>query len=238
MKELMKRSIEIPGRVLVVYPFNQEEVLDVSEVRAKFNGAVYCMNNSTLAYLTEDGRFFVTPYTRKAIRTLDEEGFKEEYFYVPFSNGDYPKAESAKWFELRELAQISYREDYKTDIAKYCDEHGFGELAAATLANCFIIPTNGVHVRHPNFEQTNFPVCNESCVDCTVVDNVGGYCTNNGRVVFIYRDGHTYVCKGYGILDELRAAGYKERSIFVPFSNGEEITDLGLKARWDALRKF
>ena len=146
MKELMKRSIEIPGRVLVVYPFNQEEVLDVSEVRAKFNGAVYCMNNSTLAYLTEDGRFFVTPYTRKAIRTLDEEGFKEEYFYVPFSNGDYPKAESAKWFELRELAQISYREDYKTDIAKYCDEHGFGELAQRLQIVLLFLPTEFMYV--------------------------------------------------------------------------------------------
>ena len=238
MLELMKRSIELPDKVLVVYPFNQEETLDISDVRAKFNGAVYCMNNSTLAFITKDHRFFATPFTRKAYRKLDEEGFREASFYVPFSNGDYPKGDASRWFELRELAQISYREDYKEDIAKYCDEHGFGELAASTLANCFAIPTNGVHVRHPYFEQTYYPVCNESCVDCTVADNVGGYCTNNGRVVFIYRDGHTYVCKGYGILDELRAAGYKEKSLFVPFSNGEEIADIGLKTAWDSLKKF
>ena len=75
-------------------------------------------------------------------------------------------------------------------------------------------------------------------MDCTVTANVGTYYGNNGVVVFVYRDGRTYVHRGYKILNELHAAGYREEGQFVPFSNGEEIKDDGLRESWLKLRKF
>ena len=35
-------------------------------------------------------------------------------------------------------------------------------------------------------------------LDCIAVERLGHYTTNNGRVVFVYRNGKTYVAKGYG----------------------------------------
>lgn len=60
---------------------------------------------------------------------------------------------------------------------------------------------------------------------------------NNGKVIFVYIDGKTYVTKGYKIIDELREAGYKEGELFVPFSNGEAIVDPFLKKKWDDIKK-
>lgn len=39
------------------------------------------------------------------------------------------------------------------------------------------------------------------------------------------------------ILDSLREAGYREKGMFVPFSNGEEILDLVLAAKWERIKK-
>ena len=69
-------------------------------------------------------------------------------------------------------------------------------------------------------------------------DSLGTYYMNNGIVVFVYRDGHTYVTKGYKVLQYLNDAGYREKCMFVPFSNGEEIMHDAFRAKWEAIRKW
>ena len=44
--------------------------------------------------------------------------------------------------------------------------------------------------------------------------------------------------KGYKIVDELIAAGYKEESTCVPFSRGEVIRAPELRARWESIVKY
>lgn len=168
------------------------------------------------------------------MRSLRSAGFCEKYFYVPFSNGDYPKAEQFKWNAIREKARQSYKEDFVSDCEAYCDERHIGTISEETLDNCFEMPENGVRVKHLYFEDTYYPIMNQSCLDCRC-DNLGHFCSNNGRVVFVYRNGKTYVAKGYKILDELRVAGYTKSGLFVPFSNGEQIQDCVLKARWESI---
>lgn len=237
MKNLKENSIQIHNTITVVHPIQDEETtLDMSDVRSKFNGA-YCTNNSTICFVTDD-MVFVTPYTRTAMATILKAGLRHEYFYVPFNNGDYPKFEKSKWLRLRKLAHESYDRDYEVDSAEWCDKHGVGQLSDETLSKCFRMPREGVPVEHPYFKDVHYPACNETCVDCTVVDRLGRYCTNNGRVVFIYRDGHTYVAKGYGIVHELRAVGFREDGLFVPFSNGERITNPSMAAQWDRIPKM
>ena len=116
-------------------------------------------------------------------------------------------------------------------------EPASGELSAETMERCFKIPRSGVPVKHLYYEDTVYPACNETMLDCTVADKLGNYCTNNGRVAFVYRDGHTYVTKGYCIVSELEHAGYSKSGLFVPISNGEQITDFGLASQWEALTK-
>lgn len=236
MDSLKEGSVRVYSGMIAVFPqFAQEEALNISELALKFNGC-YATNNSTVCFVS-DNEVFVTPYTRITMRSLCSAGFCEKYFYVPFSNGDYPKAEQFKWNSLREKARQSYAEDFVEDCVSYCDEHHIGTISEETLGNCFEMPATGVKVKHLYFEDCYYPIINSTCFDCTAVDRIGHFCTNNGKVVFVYRNGKTYVAKGYKILNELRAVGYTESGLFVPFSNGEQILDPDLKARWESITK-
>lgn len=237
MKNLQQNSICVSGITTVCWPQygDNEETIDMTDIGSKFNGA-YCMNNSTICFVVNN-EVFVTPFTREAMHTIVDAGLERKSFYVPFSSWDYPKDEKEKWHRLRKEAAESYHRDYEEDSAKWCDEHGIGTLSDETMARCFRMPRNGVPVKHLYFENTYYPACNEGFVDCTVIDRLGCYCANNGKVAFVYHDGHTYVTKGYWILSELRQAGYKEHSLFVPFSNGEQITDPYLAAEWEKISK-
>ena len=236
IEELINDSIRVIPGMIAVYPqFSQEEALNISELAPKFNRC-YATNNSTVCFVS-DNEVFVTPYTRVTMRSLHNAGFCEKYFYVPFSNGDYPKSEQFKWNSLCERARQSYAEDFVDDCVSYCDEHHIGTISYETLRNCFEMPSTGVKVKHLYFEDCYYPIINSTCFDCTAADRIGRFCTNNGRVVFVYRNGKTYVAKGYKILNELRAAGYTKSGLFVPFSNGEQIQNPVLKARWESITK-
>ncbi len=236
MDSLKEEAVRVYNGMITVFPqFSQEETLNISELAPKFNGC-YATNNSTVCFVS-DNEIFVTPCTRLTLRSLHAAGFHQERFYVPFSNSDYPKSEQFKWNFLLEKARQSYAEDFVEDCVSYCDEHHIGTISDETLRNCFEMPSTGVKVKHFDFEDCYYPIINSTCFDCTAVDNIGHFCTNNGKVVFVYRNGKTYVTKGYGILSELRAAGYTKAGLFVPFSNCEQIQDSVLKARWDSITK-
>ena len=236
MDSLKEGAVRIYNGMIAIYPqFAQEEALDVSELVPKFNGC-YATNNSTVCFVS-DNEVFVTPYTRVTMNSLHAANFCEKYFYVPFSNGDYPKYERTQWNTLLEEARRSHAKDFADDCATYCDEHHIGTIKEETLKNCFIMPSTGVRVKHFYFESCYYPAINSEVLDSTAADSIGHFCTNNGKVVFVYRDGKTYVAKGYKILEELRAAGYTEKGLFVPFSNGEQIQDYVMRERWESITK-
>lgn len=236
MDSIKEEAVRIyPGMTAVFPQFSKEDVIDVSRLAPKFNGC-FATNNSTVCFVS-DNEIYVIPYTRSVLHLLCSNGFKEEYFYVPFSNGDYPKSEQFKWDALRLKARKSYEEEFIKDCATYCDRLHIGTISDETLQNCFEMPSTGVKVKHLYYENCYYPVLNSTVLDCVAVDRIGRFCSNNGKVVFVYRNGKTYVAKGYKILDELRNAGYIESGMFVPFSNGEVIQDPVLKARWDSISK-
>ena len=238
MENLKKHSIHIPGTIVVRWPQYNDDggILDVTSTSSKFDDA-YCVNNSTICYVTGH-EVYVTPCTKEAIATIKAAGLTHEHFYVPFSNGDYPRDQKVKWEQLLSDARESYYRDYENDCIAYCDKHRIKPLSEEIMERCFRIPRQGVPVKHPYYEDVVRPICGDEIImDSTVTDKLGRFCANNGRVVFVYRDGHTYVTRGYKILDDLKAAGYKEAGLFVPFSNGETITDPYLASKWDQICK-
>ena len=88
------------------------------------------------------------------------------------------------------------------------------------------------------FILSTYPVITQFKLDTLARDSLGTYYMNNGIVVFVYRDGRTYVTKGYKVIQYLNNAGYRERCMFVPFSNGEEIMHDAFRAKWEAIRKW
>ena len=235
LQELKKRSICILDRIVVYNPrFEKEEMWDLSQVRRSCNG-MFSANNSTICFVDEE--LYVTPYTRHAWKTLEDAGLKYRDFIVPFSNGEYPVEEKVKWRRLLKAARDTRDLEYEEDCREWCGEHGIDELPKGILEQCFKMPIQGVPVEHLYFKNVYYPACSETSVDCTVVDKLGSYCGNNGKVVFVNSDGHTYVAKGYEILEALKKAGYKEKGMFVPFSNGELITDPVQVNLWNQVPK-
>lgn len=234
LEDLKHESVMLKEGEIAVFPqFNSEERIDCSWA-PKFNGQ-YAVNNSTVSYVVENV-LYVTPFTTAAMTVLRKSGFTESMFYVHFSNGDYPKSQQGRWQQLRANARESYEEDFIQDCIKYCDEHRIGTLDDEVLQNCFELPKGGVRVKHIYYEDTYYPIINNTCLDCVAAERIGTFCTNNGKVVFVYRNGKTYVTKGYKILHDLIEAGYREKGLFVPFSNGEQIIDFALAERWDRIK--
>lgn len=233
---IKENSIHIyNGLVTIFSQFNTEEALDPSDIASKFNGC-FATNNSTICFVS-DNEVYVTPHTRLIESLLNAEGFKKKMFYVPFSNGDYPKLERPQWETLQAKAQCSRENEFVEACACYCDDHGIGGIRSDTLKNCFEIPKDGIKVVHHYFDDYYYPFLNSRFFDCIAGSFIGRFSRNNGIVAFVYRDGKTYVTKGYKIIAELEEAGYKESSFFVPFSNREKIQDPALSARWDAITK-
>lgn len=238
INELMDHSIRITNGMLVCWPqFHKEDTIEVSDLIPKFPGR-FATNNSTVAFIWENN-FYVVPYTGENISILKGTGLTGAYFYVPFSNWDYPVHEKARWDKILEEAEIQNELEFTEECEDFCDEHGFGKISDEALANCFRIPRSGFWVKHPVhlYESFMSPVIS-GCLDCIACNNIGTFNTNNGRVVFIYRNGTTFIAKGYGIVKELIAAGYKENSsLFVPLSNGEDIEDPYLREKWESIQK-
>lgn len=236
MDSLKEDSVQVYDGMIAVYPQSgQEEPINVWKLYPKFNGC-YAVNNSTVCFVS-DKEVFVTPCTRHTVRTLRSAGFREEHFYVPFSNWDYPKNEMDRWIYLCNKARKIHEEAFVEDCIHFCDEHNIGTISEKTLQNCFEMPSTGVKVIHFYYEDWYYPIIKTTCFDSIASNYIGRFCVNNGKVVFVYRDGKTYVAKGYKILDELRSAGYTESGMFVPFSNGETIHDPILRERWESITK-
>ena len=232
LKKMVRDSVRVSGVVAACSSRHggRESVIDMTDVVRMFDGS-YAINNSTVCFVF-NGEAYATPYTRAGVAALVEAGLSEERFYVPFSNGSYPKQDRVKWERLRKEARNSYYGDCEADSLQWCDEHGVGSLSDADLKRCFKIPRGGVAVRSRGHEGMICPIADEMHISRNVL---GYYSMNNGRTVFIYRDGHTYVTKGYWVIDKLKKAGYQRGSLFVPFSNGEQIVDPLLAAKWESI---
>lgn len=238
LDKLKEKSIQIEDGMEVFYPqFGKTEVIVFSsDLVPKFSGC-FAVNNSTVAFCANG--LFVTPYTYEVVESLRSYGFWERGFYVPLSNGEMPvefKAQN-KWQRLKEEASRFYHKQFVADCEDWCDKHGIRAIEEQYLKDCFKIPDRGVPVKFHNYEDTYYPICDNLIMDAYVVGKLGKFSSNNGRVVFIYRDGGTYVAKGYWIVKYLRSAGFQEIGLFVPFSNNEEIRDPNMKKIWESLPK-
>lgn len=95
MDSLKEGSIRVYSGMITVFPqFGKEEQININELEQEYNNC-YAINNSVICFVCNN-EIFVTPYTGMAVQFLDFTGFHKESFYVPFSNGNYPKYEKLK----------------------------------------------------------------------------------------------------------------------------------------------
>ena len=236
LMQLMDDSVRVSrNSTVVVHPLSGvEEVLNMCEISPKFNGC-FATNNSTACFVHEN-QIFVTPITQEALSILHENDFRWEIFYVPFSNGDYPKINYLKWFTLMEKANDVRRREFNEECMKWCKTQGIDELAEVVMKRTFKIPVMGMEVSDIRSTKKFYPELNGS-LDCTAIDKLGHYNTNNGIVVFVYCDGETYIARASReIMDALNLAGYKKSEMYVPMSNNETIDDRKLQSQWEDVK--
>ena len=240
MEELKEGAIRAYNGMIVCYPTGKKEPLDITEITPKFNGR-YSINNSTVCFVCKD-EVWVAPYTRVLLATLKHLDFSEEDFNVPFSNGNYPLEFEKKWSLLRQHSRIKMQEKMKESFINFCEnfsqEKGMKKLSEDILAKCLQIPSGGMKVKYRYYEDYNYPLIDEWSDFGRIEFCLGCYCKNNGIVVFVTDVGSTYLARGYGIIKLLEDAGYREKPLYVPMSNRQEIVDEVLKRQWDSLKKF
>ena len=236
---LIEHSIKIYPEMRVYFPDSEQSEIILYRSDILEHSGCYAINNSTVAFIFQCN-LYSTPYTREVISILKEEGFVENYFWVPFSNCECPFDEKLKWKHLVAKAAETRKLDFIQDCCAYSDKKGFGILDSTILKNVLIIPKTGISIRHfnLNYETIIYPAISSNFIDSIAIDKIGLYQTNNGVVVFVYRDGSTYITKGYKIVSFLENAGYKRGSLFVPFSNGEEIIDPNFLTQWVNIKEF
>ena len=105
MSRMTEDSISVFDGTPVYFPKTDTiKPINVSETLMKFSGRrVYSVKNGVIAFLFE-GCCMVTPSTEQKIKLLKENGFEEEEFFVPFSDGGVPELRKKFWEELLEDA--------------------------------------------------------------------------------------------------------------------------------------
>ena len=142
-------------------------------------------------------------------------------------------------------------DDFLGLCTTWCDEHNIGTLSDELIEkNSICIPEEGVTVEEVcsgmRLKEKYIPVLDgkEFLGDKLFTERIGKYTISSDekRLVFVYRNGKTYVTRNTPeVLDELKANGYKEMSenyiVVVPFSSIETIVDIDLRKKWDVIIK-
>ncbi|MBQ3470684.1 hypothetical protein IJH23_03215 [Candidatus Saccharibacteria bacterium] len=242
MKHLKEElSLKVyPGMGILCPRTGIVDSLDMTNIIRGFTGRrVYAIgeNHRTICYLY-NGDVYVTPWTRIAIATLKDSGYRKENFFVPFDSGELPQYDVENWQNLCQFAEETYRYDFINDCERWSNEHGIKRLSHSILRKCFEIPEDGMMVRHATFDERISPVLHQAKPDPMMSNYLGRFSCYRGLVVFVYRDGKTYVAKGYGLIRRLKRAGYKDTGIFVPFSDGSLPVNAKLREKWLSLPSF
>jgi hypothetical protein len=248
-RDILANSMRIEGDILIAndtdagtFDSSQAERLTMSAQIAAMPRCSYDQNNGVVAFKTADDEFRIAPYSRRLSLALTEAGYVSTGVFVPLSNGEQlaiPE-QRGEWALITARVNVQRNEDrveacrqtYLAEARVRGITHGLtqsaafeGRLIKADGAQ-FLVPPEGAPEIYP------------SAFDHTLRDEltlrapqVGRYATNNGLLAFVDESGTTYVVKGTERKDQImRAAGYKEGGVVVPFSNGEILVDPDLLA--------
>lgn len=238
MDEILKYCIRVNG-ISSYYPIYDEVSQHVLEGNPEY-ARKFGWNNGKVAFITEDGSYYVTPYCFEVAEALRSEGYEDVGLYVPFSNGDVPsdKTLAATWQTLCEEARKKHdaeeQEARKERIRKMAEEKGLKDLPEEVFKMSLEIPEEGLETLWWGSEKSK----TNPLQDWQLPEVMGIYCQNNGKVSFVAANGRMYVTP---FTSEVRAmlaeAGYKEGSLYVPLSNGEQIVDPTLAAKWKVMKE-
>ena len=231
MQKLKAMAIAINDGIMAIRPKENKKVIFNPSVDPEMENC-YCSNSGIVSFVT-DGTMYVIPYMVSVMNVLNNEGFKRKVMYVPFSNDEYPLTENSRWESLKKLSEMERYDRFVSDCEKYSDKHGYNSIAKHLIDDyCLEIPETGLHVIRFQNSDVYYPEITGTSFSSSVANSIGKYCIEKGVCSFVYRDGKTYITKNTKVISALQTAGYRLGSLFVPFINGEIITDTIQAEKW------
>ena len=235
-KSILKLCMKVNG-LMSFYPQFNELDNKVIEPTPDMIGK-YGWNNEIVAFVTSDGSYYVTPYCAEVTEYLNKNNYTNGYIYVPFSNQDEPAERliAQEWkkmcIDAKSLHSKKEMERKTEEIHRYARNKSIKKLSNEVYECSLEIPSKGFEVSYYDNEYSMVrPIPNFD-----LINHIGTYWNNNGKLVFVDDKGKTYVTPYYhNISIKLKEAGYFPNRMFVPLSNGEEILDENLKNRWHKL---
>ena len=235
---ILSLCFKIPASGIEVFWPQNQHVEKFSPEFGENDKMTYCQNNGRLAFVDENGDFYVTPYCLEVRAALNEADYKKRDLYVPFSNGDYPYDinSRAQWDILSNGAIQAFKKFQRDErIARFkmeAEKRKIQELPQDLYDMCIEIPKEGMDVKYFWKEE---PSHLNGLEDSQAIEWMGSYSINNGILTFVDGEGRWFVTpsarEAAHILDE---CGYKNEGMnhYVPFSNGDEPAVYPQSIKW------
>lgn len=103
LAELKAKAIIVTDGMQTHFPqFQTTQTLSIKGLNPNAHIRTYAYNNSVVAFVDSEGTFYVIPDLKGTQNVLAENGYLRKYFYVPFSNWDYPVDLKKEWEKLWE----------------------------------------------------------------------------------------------------------------------------------------
>mgnify|MGYP004552607841 FL=1 len=235
IKELVKNSIKITEKMKIFNVEKQTTETVPSELIHQ-RDEEFSIKGNEIAF-TVDGNLYVTPYSRTAKKLLEKKGFREENFYVPFSDGTIPKKETLFWSHLCQKVAKQKKGNLLYECKETAERKELEKIPKKFLNESLIIPAEGIGVSKCGVYAKYYPLINtqKEVLNTDESNCIGTYSRSNRVTIFVYVDGNTYVTKNQEIVNKLEKAGFKETKMFVPFAAGETILDSYFAERWQRL---
>lgn len=221
------------GMIIINQETSFENEVNIENLIKKYD---YCYSqNEKYVCFIDEKEVFITFKNQYVIDFLEDHKFKAENFIMPLSEDNVLKYQKVRMNKVKERLNDVLEQQFSNYCIKYCEENGIFSLAKEQIENCFEIPEKGITVKRKMGIIQYMPFLQPKNFDKKQFEMLGKYNAHNGRVSFVYRDGKTYIAKGYAIIYELEKAGYQRANMLVPISNGEEIINPELRALWEKI---
>ena len=235
-QDILKLCMKVNGLTAYYPQYNKVDETPI-EPKPDMIGK-YGWNNGVVSFVTKNGDYYVSPYCVEVVDYLNNNGYENNYIYVPFSNNDEPSdgIQAQAWkklcIEAKELHNQKEKERKREQIRNMAIAKHVNPLPHEVYEMSLEIPHNGLNVKYYGGEiSIARPIPDFSLNDC-----IGSYSENNGMVTFVDNNGKTYVSPyHHEVIELLKSYKYQEISMNVPLSNGEEIVDSNIDDQWKKL---